>query len=203
MGWTHKKTVVSVVDLFTQIAAIVSVNSGDAIGEKVRFIPATPLHLSSRLSQLASTPEKRFPLIVLVHNFDEVYGADKHGGQINDITLWIMNLAKEKDQFFESRYTENFTPIIDPIYMELMTVIFDSGFFRFPMDVVDPLTDMDYELSRRPDWGFMDGGGNRVNIAGGEFIDGIELKLNLELTEDYVKCFRDSVIALNKTKHNL
>lgn len=193
MGWTHQNTQVSVVDLFKQIVSTVSACAKAEIGEEVNFIPATPLHLHHRLSEAASKLKQRFPLIVLVHNFEENFAADKCGGELEELTVWIMNKAFEKDHFFEDRYEKNFKPVIDPIYREFMQVIFDSGFFQFPMNVEDPLTDIEHSVMRRPDWGFYDQNGNRALIAGHEYIDGIELIFDLKLSDDYMKCFIEAV----------
>lgn len=183
MAHTYQTDIISIPDVFKKLVQEVSANICSEINHTVNFYDGTPFKLHSQIGSEVRTRKERFPLIALVHLTEEEYGSSKVGFAETELTFWIWHLTSDENAHNDIRRKQVFKPILYPILQEFLQVIYDSNLFLFEMNVVDPVKDMRYRKTDRYNWSNDNG---VTTPAGGEFVDGIELKIKLTL--DVAKC---------------
>jgi len=135
---------------------------------------------------------KRYPLIWLVMDFEELYD-----DTITDIcTLPALQLfivtETEPALSTEERMQKNFFPRLYPIYDELMNQLGNSGLFTCG----DP-DSIKHRRIVRPYWGGQDAIGNSVTKLFPDFVDAIQIReLNLEV--DIPNCEQTILLTNNQ-----
>lgn len=110
----------------------------------------------------------KYPLVVLFQNLK--YKINKTSKSSVPIDFMIVNITKG-NLITEQRRDENFSPVLDPIYNELIGAIKDSLSFS--------ITNDDFDVSREYYWGSDESEKNPLN----DRLDAIEVSnLKLELT---------------------
>lgn len=110
----------------------------------------------------------KYPLIVLFQDFD--YNKNKIDNTDVSVNIAIVN-GTNKEYITVQRRDNNFTPILDPIYNELIGALRDTLAFR--------ITDGDFTVSRKYYWGSSLSDSHPADDP----LDAISIEnLNLELT---------------------
>jgi hypothetical protein len=109
----------------------VSANLRTELGRDVQFLYGSYNHIRQRLAskdKSEGNKEVKYPLIALIYSFDErkVSGKDSL-----DVSLtFLICTESENSMYSEDRYTQNYLPILYPIYAEFMAVVESSNYFR-------------------------------------------------------------------------
>ena len=133
MAATYTSLPVSIPSLMKAIVSEVEVNlTSDATLDipRVSFKCETWIKLMERLSkesQLAQFDQEKYPLVALLRNFDEKYKANTDLVEVS-LTLVIVTPSTPTKES-EDREVDNYTPILYPIYAELMSVLAESPYF--------------------------------------------------------------------------
>jgi len=175
MPKTYNKLPISVPSVFTTIVDTVSDNISEQIGASVKFKHGTWDHVISRLiaeSKATSSKNERYPLIILIHNFEEVISDDYLG---IDVSLdFCICTQSQTGLLSDERYSQSYLPILYPIYAEFMQVVADSQYFDGYKSKWYPHTKID-DLHMGDD-------GKRAyklpDILDGIFIQGLKLKID-------------------------
>ena len=131
MAHTYTQLPVSIPSLFEKIVDKVSVNLRAELGRDVQFLYGSYNHIRQRLAskdKSEGNKEVKYPLIALIYSFDErkVSGKDSF-----DVSLtFLICTESEPSLYSEDRYTQNYLPILYPIYAEFMAVVESSNYFR-------------------------------------------------------------------------
>ena len=119
------------------------------------------------------SPNERFPLVCLVQVFEEKYRADDDYADIS-LTLLICNLS-DANWYSEERYTNNFEPVLFPIYDKLMEVINGSQYFVGYKQLF-------YEHTKIDDLYLPEGDANKLpEILDGVWVRDLRLRFNSAL----------------------
>lgn len=133
MAATYTSLPVSIPSLMKAIVSEVEVNlTSDATLDipRVSFKCETWIKLMERLSkesQVRSFDDAKYPLVALLRNFDEKYKANTDLVEVS-LTLVIVTPSTPTKES-EDREVDNYTPILYPIYAELMSVLAESPYF--------------------------------------------------------------------------
>ena len=134
MGATYTYLPRSLRDIFSELVGDVSDNLASEATldiDQVSFKCETWIELIKRLeAEDVSTTHRatKYPLVALIRNYDEKYRADS---SLADVSLTLVIVTpSEPTKLSEDRETDNYVPILRPIYAELMEVIKDSSYFR-------------------------------------------------------------------------
>jgi hypothetical protein len=131
MAHTYEQLPVSIPSLFEKIVQDVSANLRTELGRDVQFLYGSYNHIRQRLAskdKSEGNKEVKYPLIALIYSFDErkVSGKDSL-----DVSLtFLICTESENSMYSEDRYTQNYLPILYPIYAEFMSVVESSNYFR-------------------------------------------------------------------------
>jgi hypothetical protein len=131
MAHTYEQLPVSIPSLFEKIVQDVSANLRTELGRDVQFLYGSYNHIRQRLAskdKSEGNKEVKYPLIALIYSFDErkVSGKDSL-----DVSLtFLICTESENSMYSEDRYTQNYLPILYPIYAEFMAVVESSNYFR-------------------------------------------------------------------------
>lgn len=159
-------------EMLTDLQAIDSNITG------VHYDYGHPLEIIKTLAQKDKSDSyvfKKYPLVALFQDFKETTStADGIQGLIEVELHLIIASGTKPDYKAKERYTHNFKPILNPIYLKLLQGIYKSGkFLVYNSDrVVHNKFDRLY-------WGNAGLYGNRKNIFN-DFLDVIEIR-NLRL----------------------
>lgn len=182
---------IPVVDIFAIIVDKVrtellpSLQSYDANIETINYQFGHPLEIVETLSQYDKDPAKRkkkFPLIMLVQDFPEVY----NGGEelpFPEVTLRIIIAYHTKAEYKAAvRYEKTFKPVLYPILKEFMRQIEQTNYFY-----ISDIDDTTFTKTDRLYWGKEALYGNTANIAG-SYLDAIEISnFKLRINQPYCK----------------
>jgi hypothetical protein len=133
MGATYTSLPVSIPSIMKAIVSEVETNLIDEASldiPRVSFKCETWIKLMERLSkesQVATFDEAKYPLVALLRNFDEKYKANTDLVEVS-LTLVIVTPSTPTKES-EDREVDNYTPILYPIYAELMSVLAESPYF--------------------------------------------------------------------------
>ena len=134
MAKTYKNNAISVPQIFEEIVNEVSANlSSDADLQipYVKFRHGTWLDILNELTIDSAHPNdaiknEKYPLVCLIHQFDEKYTSN----EVDDIDVTLVIVCNSTaTKTTADRYSDNFLPILYPIYQELKQVIADSYHF--------------------------------------------------------------------------
>lgn len=134
MASTYSRLPVSIPSLMRAIVTDVETNLVSETSldiPRVSFKCETWIKLMERLtkeSQVLSTDVEKYPLVALIRNFDEKFKSDTDRVDVS-LTLVIVTPSTPTKES-EDREVDNYTPILYPIYAELMQVIKDSNYFE-------------------------------------------------------------------------
>lgn len=130
-----------------------------------------------------TTKGKKYPLIWLVMDFKEKFGApDKdYYMELNDLQFFIAIGSNGKASTAD-RYKKYFKPFLYPIYQEFLYQVFASGFFNCSSPETIP-----HEKIDRPYWGGQNNLGDGTTNLFNDFIDAIQLR-NLQLFVNEKNC---------------
>lgn len=134
MAATYQYLPLSVRDIFAELVSDVSDNLStdtDLNIDQVSFKCETWIELIKRIQaedNSATHRATKYPLVALIRNFDEKYSADS---QLTDLNLTLVIVTPtEPTKLSEDRESDNYVPILRPIYAELMEVIKGSSYFN-------------------------------------------------------------------------
>lgn len=150
------------------------------------------LAIAKELSEMdqSSLKFKKYPLVALVHDFDENMNTDlvTHS-RLPDLNILIANNT-ERDYDSDMRYERNYKPILYPIYTQFIRNIEKSGMFAIRANGVP------HTKSDRLFWGRYGLYGREGNIFN-DYLDVLEIKnLNLSLIKNCYSKWQ-SLIQLN------
>lgn len=150
----------------------------------VYFQFGTILELIETLTQLGKTATgkfKKYPLVFLFVDVKELRG---NVGNYTDLKLRIAIINHTSPTFkAKERLEQNFKPILEPIYHELMRQITLSGNMFIGASSLDSIR---HTATRRYYWGREGEGGNTANKFS-DWVDGIDIE-NLELKYYLTRC---------------
>jgi len=145
----------------------------------VYFIHDTWNKIAARLVAMSKTPSTskfKYPLIALVHTFQQTVSSE--GFFDVSLDFLIVNLT-DPTWYGEDRRANNYVPILNPIYAQFMSDIANSNKFHgykdryYPHEKVD-----DYHMSE-----------NATRYAMPDIVDAIHIKgLKLKLTDSSIQC---------------
>lgn len=130
MPHSYSQLPVSIPSLFETIVSRVSAALLDELGREVQFLHGTYNHIRQRIvakDRAEGNKELKYPLIALVHSFEEQVRVT---GKKVDVSLNFLICTETTNQkYAEDRYTDNYEPILYPIYAEFLEQCKQSGFF--------------------------------------------------------------------------
>jgi hypothetical protein len=129
MAATYTQLPISVRDVFSAIVGEVSDNLSTESTldiDSVSFYCETWLELIQRLEKEGRADMTRYPFIALIRNFDLTYDGNKRYPSTS--LTFVIVTPSTKDKYSEDRESENYVPILRPIYAEFMAVLKDSGY---------------------------------------------------------------------------
>lgn len=186
MPHNYSQLPVSVPSLFKTIVSRVSAALLDELDNEVYFLHGSYNHIRQRIlakNQPEGFKEAKYPLVALLHSFEEQVAAktDKFTVKLN----LLICTESSNQKHAEDRYTDNYLPILYPIYAELIEQIKRSGFFSTygtpPHTKVDDLH-----------MGEESGQGGAYTLP--DVVDGLWVK-DLELTIIPNKCVLSNAMA--------
>ena len=128
MAATYTIQPLSIPAIFEALVSEVSTNLASATIPQVSFRHGTWLDILKELTVDSNSPTEavkngKYPLVCLIHQFDE-----KPFDSISETTnlTLIIVTSSTIDATTDARYTDNFIPILYPIYAELKQVVADS-----------------------------------------------------------------------------
>lgn len=130
MAHTYDILPKNVPQIISDIIGQVSNNLYDELGADIQFLHGTWASIRSRIVEDASGTIKkntRFPLVCLVQVFEEKFKSDSEYSEVS-LTLLVCNNS-DQTWYSEDRYTNNYIPILYPIYAEIMAVLNESPYF--------------------------------------------------------------------------
>lgn len=130
MAHTYSILPKNIPQIIADIVSRVSDNLESELGMPIQFLHGTWASIRSRIvDDGAGTTKKdsRFPLVCLVQVFEEKYKANSEYGDVS-LTLLICNNSTQ-NWYSEDRYSNNYIPILYPIYAEFMAVLNESPYF--------------------------------------------------------------------------
>lgn len=120
---TYRQLPIAIPNIFSEIVE----KTKTELDINLQFKHGTWLHLLSRLineqNGRQTIKANMYPLICLIHDFEEKYDADS--GLITTSLDFIILTPSKIDYTSEQRYIENYIPILYPIYAEFMQQIAD------------------------------------------------------------------------------
>lgn len=131
MAATYTIQPLSIPAIFEALVSEVSTNLASATIPQVSFRHGTWLDILKELTVDSNSPTEsvkngKYPLVCLIHQFDE--RPFDSISETTNLTLIIVT-SSTIDATTDARYTDNFIPILYPIYAELKQVIADSMYF--------------------------------------------------------------------------
>lgn len=180
MAHTYDKLPIAVPTVFRSLVTAVSNNLSGELGTDVQFIHGTWLHIRERLTAMDSSKyvkNEKYPLVALIHDFQEKVTAGAKYMDI-DVTLLICTTTTG-DMYSEDRYTNNYLPILYPIYAELMEQIKRSKSFVGYMKSAPEHTKVD-DLHMGTDSEDGNGGYKLPDKLDGIWIKNLSLTINTE-----------------------
>jgi hypothetical protein len=164
----------------TQTAVLPELQAYNAFIQQINFIPGTVdeiYEVLTTMSQQASADGKQWPLFALLMSIPEkkaeLSGDVKHGiGLDNTVELNIL-IARRGNNTDKTpaRYTNNFKPVLYPIYLEFLNQLFLSTHFITELPNNIPHTKIDFPYYDA------DKGVNVFN----SYVDAIQLKIKLKI----------------------
>jgi len=131
MAATYTISPISIPSIFEAIVSTVSDNLASVTIPQVSFRHGTWIDILDELTVDSNSPDndvknKKYPLVCLIHQFDEKpFDAQSEDAEFTLIIVTRSTATMRTD----ARYTDNFIPILYPIYAELKQVISDSRYF--------------------------------------------------------------------------
>jgi len=151
----------------------------------VYYMHGHPQEIVNRLQQklaLETEREKRFPLVMLFHDFEIVRRSGQYFGTAT-VNMAIAQMTN-KDYNTPERYTNTFKPILYPIYYELLKQLGLSANF------VNAQAILEHTLIDRVYWGRTGLYGNTANQFD-DYLDCIEVRgLGLTIKNPHCKPFK-------------
>lgn len=169
---------IRVTELFRTIVDKVSVKltpqfkTLDSTITGVHYAHGHPLEIMETLAEKDKSQSlkfQRYPLVALFQDFPERYFADPNIQAEGTFQL-IIAMRTNNTYKVEDRYSKNFEPYLYPIYEELLTQIFNSGFFLLQSETLIQHTKYD-----RLYWGRESLFGGQANMFN-DFLDVIEIR---------------------------
>jgi len=182
---TYTQFPIAIPKLIENIVTEVKLN----LGYNITYKHGSWIHLMNQINDDKKTPSKKnvvYPLIMLIHEFDE---RRNNGVLTADLDIVIVNNSNP-NEYYSVRYTENYLPILYPIYAEFMHVISNSPYFLgnsergFNHTKIDALN-----------MGVNETNGN-VAYKLPDYLDGVVIK-KLELTINETNCTLQENILIN------
>lgn len=188
---TYTHLPIAIPSLFDEIVSVLADNLYTELGNKnVRFKHGTWLELMKELvieqNGNLTTKLSMYPLICLIHDFEEKY-TDKGNIEVSlDFVILTPSLATKTPA---QRYADNYIPKLYPIYAEFMQLIKDSSYFIGQFGGYNTHSKIDALHMGQTD--------NNGNIAYKlpEILDGIIIK-GLDLTIDKAQCQHNNNLLL-------
>lgn len=179
---TYNYLPIAIPNLFSNIVSTLAINLYEQLGNKtVRFKHGTWTELMKELvieqNGNLTTKLSMYPLICLIHDFEEKYNKGNVNVSLDFVILTPTTSTKTTSQ----RYSDNYIPILYPIYAEFMQLISESVYFigqnqlGYNHSKIDALH-----------MGQTDNNGN-ISYRLPDILDGIIVK-GLDLTIDKKKC---------------
>lgn len=154
----------------------------DGVFPHVYFMHGHPIEIVNRLQAKVQNPDakdKRFPLIILLHDFK--INRNKDAATYGSTSVNLIIAALTKSSYNSDERKENvFKPVLYPILKELLNQIEISGYYSVGLNGVQ------YDQTDRYFWGKNGLYGNTGNIFN-DFLDAIDienLKLVIENKQD-------------------
>lgn len=145
--------------------------------QQLNFMFGHPTEIKMEMKAMSEDPTLRYQKFPVIMLFSDVINSPTTvRGCFNDVTLNMVIAMNTEPQYLAAQcVTENFIPILRPIYQEFIQEIYRCGYFW----IQSPLHILGRDIERFY-WGKSDMDGNTAN-KGYDFIDAIEIK-NLKLT---------------------
>lgn len=127
---TYKSLPYNVPDIISDIVSELSDNLSSELGMDVQFLHGTWLSIKQRITEENGSrvsKNARFPLICLVQVFEEKFDVNSEYSDVS-LTLLICNNSTP-EWWSEERYSNNYIPILYPIYAEFMELLNRSRYF--------------------------------------------------------------------------
>lgn len=135
------------VDVFDDYVADVRLDY-DVSNEKPYYMHGTPQEINTILAELATSPtlsDKRFPLIILVEDFTEIWKYNDTFYSVNPKVLIVTETRQEYTS--EERYANTFKPVLVPI----RDLLFDK--IEFSPNTSQIMEGIDFSETKHPAWG--------------------------------------------------
>ena len=172
--------------IFSELVANVSDKIADTVLEPkgftsgIHFEDDTWSKLMIRLSEMNKSKESKgskYPLIALIRNFT-LKNDGKTKNYTTSIDLVVANLT-DPNWYGDKRRTENFEPLLEPIYSQLMLEVSECGHFLghvdgyYPHECID-----DYHMTEQ-----------QSTYKTPDFLDAIIIKgLQLTVKPNFINC---------------
>ena len=156
-------------------AAIIADTSIDwgILPKKVYFMQGHPKELAGILQSLTNASLPKYPLVILIRDVEDQGAITGQDGMNTDINArLVICMRTQPDLRADDRETQNFKPVLHPIFWQFIYQITQSDVFNMPT-----IEDMKIKWTDRYFWG---GSIENKNIFN-DFIDAVEIK-SIQLT---------------------
>lgn len=131
MARTYEQLPGALPTIFEDIVKEVSANLRADLSREVQFLFGSYTHIRQRLASKDKSDgnkEVKYPLIALIYSFEESYANESSNF---DVSLNFLICTESQNQLYsEDRYSQNYLPILYPIYAEFISVIEKSRYFK-------------------------------------------------------------------------
>lgn len=163
--------IVYIEDVFEDLVSKVST----ALNKPIYYMHGSLKEINFRLEQMSKSKDhfdKKFPLVALLHDYPR-----SRGGVYEEVTLTVLISTDTIANYIsDERLSNNFKPILDPIYLELMNQLNLSSFFNTRSALLIPHQKIDHYF-----YGTENGNNGHAQNRFNDLVDCIEIR-NLELS---------------------
>lgn len=164
----------------TNTAVISELQAYNAFIQAINFIPGTDQEINeilTTMSQQSGSDGKQWPLFALLMSFPEnkaqSAGNDKNGvgmDGIVDLNILIARRGNNTDKT-PARYTNNFKPVLYPIYLEFLNQLYLSPKFQTELPNNIPHVKIDFPYYNAD---------KEANVFN-SYVDAIQIKIKLKI----------------------
>lgn len=165
----------NIVDIIREVVALTSAMCNEYDIQYIHGHPEEVIETLKTLSLSNTTSDKKYPLIALFQDFEEVRGNLNYYSSINLNLIIAINTRKELKA--RERYEKNFNKYLLPIYFNFLKCLYNCGYFA-----IQNLNEIEHTKIDRLFWGRQP---LMQNVTFSDYIDAIEIK-NLKLKVKYL-----------------
>lgn len=200
---TYTHSIPSIVEIMRDIVSEVNDNLTSDVDlsiDRVNFKAETWLELIKRLNEDSLVMEskyERYPLVALIRNFTETI-EEGEASYETSLDIVIVTLS-DPNKTSTEREEENYTPVLIPIYQELMEVINSSSYFLGTQSVYKSHTrSFNMHLGQESEYG--NTAYKLPDCVDGIVVEGLKLKVDISNCQGFFYGGSVSLVYQNQVK---